>query len=154
MLARIAESADVFLVPVIHISTDYVFDGSKEEPYSEDDEVNPLSVYGRTKQAGEAAVRASNPQHAIIRTAWVISAARRNFLDTMLRLGAERPTVRVVDDQRGNPTYAPHLADAILAIAAQIGSANHWGTYHAAATGETTWHGFARRPIRGVRTTS
>lgn len=147
--AFLAREAARFAIPIVHVSTDYVFDGSKEEPYSEDDEVNPLNVYGRTKQAGEAAVRASNPQHAIIRTAWVISAARRNFLDTMLRLGAERPAVCVVDDQRGNPTSAADIAETLLDVAASLNGRS--GTWHFVNSGDTSWHGLAAHIFEQTR---
>ncbi len=132
--------------PIIHISTDYVFDGSKPEPYVETDATNPTGVYARSKLEGERAVAAANAHHIILRTAWLYAPYGSNFLRTMLRLARERPQLRVVADQRGNPTYAPHLADAILAIAAQLGDgsgAPAWGIYHAVASGETTWHGFA-----------
>jgi dTDP-4-dehydrorhamnose reductase len=137
--------------PIIHVSTDYVFDGAKSGAYLEEDATNPMGVYGRSKLDGEAAVAAGNAQHVILRTAWLYGAHGSNFLKTMLRLARERPELRVVADQHGNPTYAPHLADAILAIAAQVGSADHWGTYHAAATGETTWHGFASAIIAAAK---
>jgi dTDP-4-dehydrorhamnose reductase len=129
---------------IVHVSTDYVFDGRKESAYTEEDATNPMGVYGRSKLEGETAVAAANPRHVILRTAWLYSAHGHNFLKTMLRLARERPELRVVADQRGNPTFVPHLADAILAIAAQIGGGQQpWGIYHATAGGETTWHGFA-----------
>jgi dTDP-4-dehydrorhamnose reductase len=149
MLAREAAALGAWLV---HYSTDYVFDGSGDQPWHEDDATAPLSVYGRTKLEGEQAIRRSGCQHLILRTSWVYAAHGANFVRTMLRLGAERETLGVVDDQLGCPTYAPHLADAILAIAAQIerGEASdpRWGIYHAAGTGETTWCGFAREIFR------
>jgi dTDP-4-dehydrorhamnose reductase len=129
--------------PIIHISTDYVFDGLKSGAYVEQDAANPMGVYGRSKLEGEATVAAANARHVILRTAWLYGAHGHNFLKTMLRLARERPELRVVADQHGNPTYAPHLADAILAIAARLGSGQPWGVYHATAAGETTWHGFA-----------
>jgi dTDP-4-dehydrorhamnose reductase len=131
-------------VPLIHISTDFVFDGTKRSPYHEGDARNPLSVYGRTKSDGEDAVRALLPEHIIVRTAWVYSADGNNFLKTMLRLGAERNQLRVVADQRGTPTSADAIAAALLDIASKIdGTPAPWGTYHLVAAGETTWHGFA-----------
>jgi dTDP-4-dehydrorhamnose reductase len=139
-LAAAAAAADC---PVIHVSTDYVFDGSKSGAYVEQDTPNPMGVYGRSKLEGEAAVAAANARHVILRTAWLYGAHGHNFLKTMLRLARERPELRVVADQHGNPTCAPHLADAILAITAKIGSGQPWGVYHATAAGETTWHGFA-----------
>jgi dTDP-4-dehydrorhamnose reductase len=131
--------------PIIHLSTDYVFAGAKAGAYGEDDATGPTGVYGRSKLEGEAAVAGANARHIILRTAWVYAAHGSNFVRTMLRLAKERPVLRVVADQRGNPTYAPHLAEAILAIAAVIGSgrSSPWGIYHAAGTGDTSWHEFA-----------
>lgn len=147
-LAAAAAAADC---PVIHVSTDYVFDGSKSGAYVEEDAPSPVSVYGRSKLKGEAAVAAANARHVILRTAWLYGAHGHNFPKTMLRLARERPELRVVADQRGNPTYAPHLADAILAITAKIGSGQPWGIYHATAAGETTWHGFASAIIAAAK---
>lgn len=133
--------------PILHVSTDYVFDGTKPTPYVETDGTNPAGVYGRSKLAGEAAVAAANPRHLIVRTAWLYAPYGQNFLRTILRLARERPQLRVIADQHGNPTYAPHLADAILAIAGRLregkAGADVWGIYHAAASGETTRAGFA-----------
>jgi dTDP-4-dehydrorhamnose reductase len=130
--------------PLVHLSTDYVFDGRKSEPYREGDTVNPLNVYGRSKEAGERAVRAAAPRHIILRTAWVYGAYGANFVKTMLRLGAERPVLRVVADQRGCPTAAADIASALIAIARQIErGGTEWGTFHFAAAGSTSWHGFA-----------
>jgi dTDP-4-dehydrorhamnose reductase len=141
--------------PIIHISTDYVFDGTKATPYCEDDATSPASVYGHSKLAGERAVAAANPEHMILRTAWVFSANASNFLLTMLRLARERPELRVVADQQGNPTYAPHLADAILAIVDKIGTAPRdsipWGILHAAGNGDATWHTLAEAIIAAGR---
>jgi dTDP-4-dehydrorhamnose reductase len=135
-------------VPVIHLSTDYVYDGAKPTPYVESDPVSPINAYGRSKLAGEQKLAAANPRHIILRTAWVHAPFGHNFVKTMLRLGATRPELSVVDDQRGNPTYAPHLAAAVAAIAPQIRSApandTRWGIYHAVGGGETTWFGLAR----------
>ncbi len=138
--------------PIVHVSTDYVFDGTKSGPYVETDAPNPAGVYGRSKLEGEAAVAAANPEHVIVRTAWVYAPYGHNFLRTMLRLACERPELRVVSDQRGNPTYAPHLADAILDVAARLARRTPpaWGVYHAAARGETTWHGFAAAIVRAA----
>jgi dTDP-4-dehydrorhamnose reductase len=147
-LAALCGSAGV---PLIHISTDYVFDGTKRAPYVEDDACAPLSVYGRAKAEGEVAIRAACRRHVIVRTAWVYGPDGQNFLKTMLRLGAERDALRVVADQHGTPTSADHLAVALLDIAAAVtvaGEAATWGTYHLTAAGETTWHGFATEIFR------
>lgn len=135
----------------IHFSTDYVFDGSKGEPYREDDAPRPLGVYGRTKLEGEQAVAAANPRHVILRTAWVCSPGGSNFLKTMLRLAGERDELSVVDDQRGRPTFARDLADAVAGIlaAAAAPPAEPWGVFHAVSEGETTWCGFARAIMDG-----
>ncbi len=140
-LAAAAQAADV---PLVHLSTDYVFDGTKTGAYVESDPIAPLGVYGRTKAAGEAAVRALAPRAVILRTAWVYGVHGANFLKTMLRLAAERDELRVVADQRGCPTSTVDLAEAIFAIdRAIVAGAAPWGTYHFAGEGATTWHGFA-----------
>jgi dTDP-4-dehydrorhamnose reductase len=133
---------------LVHVSTDYVFDGSKSEPYGETDATAPLGAYGESKLAGEEAVRNACRQHVILRTSWVFSAHGQNFLKTMLRLAAERDELRVVADQRGRPTSASDLANAMLLVASrlQAGTAN-FGTYHFAGSGETTWHAFAQAII-------
>ncbi|MET0192090.1 MAG: dTDP-4-dehydrorhamnose reductase [Hyphomicrobiaceae bacterium] len=147
-LAAAAEAAGC---PIIHVSTDYVFDGTKSGAYVEQDTPNPMCIYGRSKLEGESAVAVANARHVILRTAWLYGPHGHNFLKTMLRLARERPELRVVADQSGNPTYAPHLADVILAIAAKIGSGQPWGVYHATAAGETTWHGFASAIIAAAK---
>ena len=128
---------------LIHYSTDYVFDGAKQEPYVESDEVNPLNVYGRTKLEGERAIAASGCEHLILRTSWVYGPHGKNFLLTMLRLARERDELRVVDDQHGAPTSSLQLArltrELILAPKARAS-----GVFHASAAGETTWFGFAQ----------
>ena len=150
--ANVAAGCAVAQIPLVHISTDYVFDGRKPAPYVETDLTGPMGVYGRTKLAGEDAVAAANPRHLILRTAWVYSPYGHNFVRTMLRLAETRPELGVVDDQHGSPTYAPHLAEAILAIAPQIADAPAaaavWGIYNAAGAGETTWCGLARDVFR------
>ncbi|MGL4395480.1 MAG: SDR family oxidoreductase, partial [Hyphomicrobium sp.] len=113
----LAEAAARRGVPIIHLSTDYVFNGDKLGAYLESDAPGPRTVYGQTKLDGERAVAAANPRHIILRTAWVVSPFGRNFVKTMLKHAATNPRLRVVADQRGNPTYAPHLVDAILAVA-------------------------------------
>lgn len=136
-------------VPLIHVSTDYVYDGAKPGPYVETDATAPLNAYGRTKLAGENRIRDHLPAHVIVRTSWVYSASGRNFMTTMLRLGQERDEVRVVEDQHGAPTSAHELAQAIAAIARQItGPAAQFGTYHYADAGETSWYGFAAEIFR------
>lgn len=128
-------------VPLLHYSTDYVFDGSATQPYREDDPTAPLGVYGSSKLAGEDAIRSSGARHAILRTAWVYAAHGRNFLRTMLRLAGERDELRVVADQIGAPTPAAWIADATAqVIASGLPAA---GTWHLVAAGETSWHGFA-----------
>ncbi len=141
-VAQACASADV---PLIHISTDYVFDGEKDGAYVEDDPVNPVSVYGASKEAGERAVRERRPAHVILRTAWVYGAHGHNFVKTMLRLGRERDELTVVADQWGCPTAAGDIAAAIVEIARQVLDRrfNAWGTYHYCGTGVTSWHGFA-----------
>ena len=143
--AHIAGACDESATPLVHLSTDYVFDGRKTGPYREEDAVGPLGVYGRSKEAGERAVRAAVARHMILRTAWVFGAYGANFVKTMLRLAAERPVLRVVADQRGCPTAAAAIAAALMVIAAHIerGKAK-WGTYHFVGAGATSWHSFAQ----------
>lgn len=143
----LAEAAARRGVPIIHLSTDYVFDGSKPAPYVESDATHPVSVYGRTKLAGEAAVAAANPRHIILRTAWVYSPFGRNFVKTILGHAGKGTDLRVVNDQVGSPTYAPHLVDAILRVAQQLdptSDAGPWGIYHAAGSGAASWYDVAR----------
>ncbi|TVV71858.1 dTDP-4-dehydrorhamnose reductase [Sphingomonas solaris] len=133
-------------LPLIHVSTDYVFDGSATGAYPEDATPQPLGVYGASKLAGEYAVLSGNPRAIVLRTAWVISPFRANFLKTMLRLAAERPALRVVDDQRGSPTSADDLAEAIAAIVPRLaGDADApTGIYHFVNAGEASWCELAR----------
>jgi dTDP-4-dehydrorhamnose reductase len=128
---------------LLHVSTDYVFDGESREPYHEASPTNPLSVYGRSKLEGEEAVRSVNPRHFVVRTAWLFGVGGRNFPETMLRL-AERGPVRVVADQHGSPTYAPHLAEALAGLIAT----DRYGTHHCAGRGEATWFDLARALFR------
>ncbi len=134
-------------VPLFHVSTDYVFDGTKSTPYREDDRIAPLGVYGRSKAEGELAVRSALTHHIIMRTAWVYAAHGHNFVRTMLRLAAERPELRVVADQWGSPTAAAEVAMALHLLAERYrrDGVLAWGTYHFTGQGETTWHGFAER---------
>ncbi len=132
-------------IPLVQISTDYVFDGSGAGPWRPEDPTAPLGVYGRSKEAGEAAVRAAGGVHAILRTSWVFSAHGANFLKTMLRLGAERDRLRVVADQVGGPTPAAAIAAACLAIAKGLArEPGLSGTYHFAGAPDVSWAGFAR----------
>ena len=142
-LARVA--AD-FGIPIIHVSTDYVFDGSLGRTYLETDEVGPASVYGQSKLEGETLVRAANPQHVILRTAWVYSPFGKNFVKTMLRLASDRDEISVVADQVGNPTAARDIAEGIWKIAAQFDAragSFQPGTFHMAGDGDATWAEFA-----------
>ncbi len=141
--AVLAKAAQRHGVPILHLSTDYVFAGDLDRPYVESDPVGPIGVYGKTKLAGEEAVRASGAAHAIIRTAWVYSPFGNNFVKTMLRLAATRDTLNVVEDQHGCPTSALDIADGLFA-AIETWSAEKSGTYHLAGTGETNWADFAR----------
>lgn len=144
LLARYASRRNI---PIIHFSTDYVFDGKKDAPYNEDDEANPRSVYGKTKWLGEEAVRKMAAKHIIIRTSWVFGSHGVNFLKTMLKLASERDKLSVVSDQFGAPTSARLLADAVAQIVTELGepgSYRKYGTYNIAARGETSWHGYAQ----------
>jgi len=134
-------------VPLIHLSTDYVFDGCKPTGYVEGDPIRPINVYGHTKAAGERAVRESTPLHVIIRTSWIYGEFGKNFLKTILNLAATREELRIVADQRGCPTSTPDLAQAILRIVPQLLSSKIWGTYHFTGSGVTTWHQFACRIV-------
>lgn len=141
VLAAACHAADM---PLVHVSTDYVFDGTKPEPYVETDAIAPIGAYGRSKAEGEAAVRAAAAKHLIIRTAWVYGEFGKNFLKTVVRLASERDELRIVADQHGCPTSTAGLASAILSIAPRLQSENTpWGTYHFSGTGVTSWHGFA-----------
>jgi dTDP-4-dehydrorhamnose reductase len=141
----LAEEAAAQAIPLIHYSTDYVFDGSKGSPYQEDDATAPLGVYGASKLAGEDAIRAIGGQYLILRTSWVYSLHGRNFLLTMQRLLQEREELRVVADQIGAPTWAGSIAQATTALIQRWrdGQTGEWGTYHLTGQGETSWFGFA-----------
>jgi dTDP-4-dehydrorhamnose reductase len=141
-------------VPIIHLSTDYVFDGKKQGAYIESDPVAPLGVYGQSKLAGELAVAETSPKHIVLRTSWVYSPFGSNFVRTMLRLAEQRDRLQVVDDQLGCPTYAPDIAGAIIAIARQV-AGSRWnsgfaGVTHLAGPDVLSWCGFAREIVRGA----
>jgi dTDP-4-dehydrorhamnose reductase len=133
-------------IPLIHISTDYVFEGLQTRPYTPKDAIGPQGVYARSKAAGEAMVRKRLDRHLIIRISWLFGRYGANFVKTMLRLGKEREVVKVVDDQIGSPTYAGDLAQALLCVAEKISEGfSSWGTYHYCNAGALTWYAFARK---------
>jgi dTDP-4-dehydrorhamnose reductase len=142
----LAQEAKALGIPLIHYSTDYVFDGSKPAPYTEADTPNPLSVYGQSKLAGEQAIAAAGGQYLILRTSWVYSNQGKNFLLTMQRLLQEKPQMRIVADQIGAPTWAGTIAGSTRALIERwlAGEAGEWGIYHLTAQGETSWFGFAQ----------
>jgi dTDP-4-dehydrorhamnose reductase len=131
-------------VPLLHVSTDYVFSGTGKRPYHEFDRAEPQSIYGESKRAGEKAVQELNPRHYIIRTAWLYHVSGKNFPTTMLTLARQHKEVRVVHDQRGSPTYVPHLVDALVLLC----RTNAYGTYHFAGQGEATWYELTHRLYR------
>lgn len=142
----IARAAGALGVPLVHLSTDYVFSGLKPSPYNEEDPTDPVSVYGASKLAGEEAVLAQHSRAAILRTAWVYSPFGANFVKTMLRLARDRDEVSVIADQHGNPTGALDIADTILEILPKLGTSSDprlGGVFHMTGQGETTWAGFA-----------
>jgi dTDP-4-dehydrorhamnose reductase len=147
ILADEATKRDIWL---IHYSTDYVFDGSKTEPYLETDVPNPINVYGESKLAGEQAITGSGCKHLIFRTTWVIGKDGSNFAKTILRLASERDTLSIINDQFGVPTAPALIAKVTKAAIEAIATANHWpsGIYHLAPHGETTWHGIAQTLIQ------
>jgi len=151
ILAELAQSINAVLV---QYSTDYVFDGAGNTPWAEDDQTNPLSVYGQSKWLGECAVRQHCHKHLILRTSWVVGAHGNNFLKTMLRLAAERDSLKVVADQMGAPTSAEVLAkvtvDVLQTMLPAAQEDARFGTYHLAATGETSWYAYAQHVIAGA----
>ncbi len=143
-LTKAAKALDI---PIIHISTDYIFDGLKKDAYVEDDEASPLSVYGKSKWQGEEFVR-QNPKHFILRTSWVFSSHGHNFLKTIIKLAQEKTSLNVVDDQWGAPTSVKTLSEAIQAIIKFLDQKNNlavYGTYHVTSKGETNWYLYARK---------
>lgn len=150
VLARISAKAGI---PFVHYSTDYVFSGDKEGTWTEEDPTTPLNAYGRTKLAGEEKISACGGKWLIFRTSWVYDASGRNFLNTMLRLGAEREALKVVGDQHGAPTYAPALAKATIDALKHASALADFpsGIYHLGGSGTTTWHGFAEAIFAAAR---
>jgi len=148
---NLARAAAAIAVPLLHISTDYVFDGraprdadGRERPYVESDPTGPRSVYGVSKLAGEQQVLAASPRHAVVRTAWLYGVHGRNFVDTMLRLAGEREAVQVVDDQTGSPTWSGHLAPAVMGLLEREVA----GLVHLTGSGAVSWNGFAKEIFR------
>lgn len=143
----VAEAAKICGVPIIHLSTDYVFAGDADEPYVETDATGPRSVYGSSKLEGERLVAQANPRHIILRTAWVYSPFGKNFVKTMMKLAETRDALSVISDQWGNPTSALDIADAIIQVADHVAAMpdfTAYGVYHLVGTGDTNWSGFAR----------
>jgi dTDP-4-dehydrorhamnose reductase len=152
--AHLADACRRLGIPLLHISTDYVFDGSATRPYREDDPVNPLGVYGRSKWEGEQAVRARLGQHLIVRTAWLYGVHGNNFVKTILRLAREREQLRVVADQYGSPTWTVDLAGALVTMTERVladRAAVSWGTYHFCGAGHTNWHGLATAIVEAAQ---
>ena len=152
--AHLAEACRRLDIPLIHISTDFVFDGTAGRPCREDDPVTPRGVYAASKWEGEEAIRGRLPRHVIVRSAWLFGAGGRNFVKTILRLGSEREELRVVADQYGCPTWTVDLAGALVRIASRTLDGlpePEWGTYHFCGEGWTTWHGFAEAILREGR---
>jgi dTDP-4-dehydrorhamnose reductase len=150
---NVARMCAAISIPLIHLSTDYVFDGTKEGAYLEGDASEPINSYGRSKLEGERRVAIACEQHLILRTAWVHSPWGANFVKAMLRLASEHSVIRVVDDQSGSPTYAPHLAGLVLALARRVAAdpaGVPWGIYHAAGAGETSRFGLASEIFRAA----
>lgn len=149
-----AAAAAVIGAPFVHVSTDYVFDGRLGRPYCETDETAPLNVYGASKLAGERAVAAANPDHVILRTSWLFSATGTNFVRTMLRLAETRDEIRVVDDQKGRPTYAPDLAEAISVTLRRLETSDDQalrGVFHLSGADDATWFDLASQVVSAAR---
>lgn len=139
----LAEACRDFNATLLHISTDFVFDGLKNIPYTEEDEAKPQSIYGKTKLEGENEIKTVLEKYYIIRTSWLYSQFANNFMKTMVRLGNERPVLNVVNDQTGTPTHAVDLAEAVLSVI--TANKENYGLYHYSNEGNTTWYGFARK---------
>ena len=152
--AHIARACVERQIPLLHLSTDYVFEGSGSTPLREDAEPNPRTTYGKSKLAGEQVVRELQEQHLILRTSWVFSATGSNFVRTVLRLARERDELHIVGDQTGCPTWAGHIADLIMKLAVLLDRQGNlpWGTFHYCGAPATTWHGFAEEILKRART--
>lgn len=151
--AHLATACARLNIPLLHISTDYVYDGRKSSPYVEDDATAPLGVYGASKLAGDEAVRRGLPRHLILRVSWVFGVHGHNFVKTILRLAREREELRIVADQHGSPTFAGDIADTLLELAGripEIDAKGAWGTYHYCNEPVTTWYGFTRADRKSV----
>jgi len=151
---HLAEACRGLGIPLVHLSTDYVFDGRSPQPYREEDPARPLNVYGLSKWEGEEMVRRELPRHLIVRTSWLYGAHGRNFVKTILRLGRQQEEIRVVADQTGCPTWAGDLAAALTSMAERIQEAPggvSWGTYHFCGAGHTTWYGLAQEILARQR---
>ncbi len=152
--AHLADACRKLQIPLLHISTDYVFDGTSRSPYKEEDPVNPINVYGLSKLQGEGAVRSGLSEHIIVRTSWLYGLRGRNFVKTILKLAGEREELRVVCDQHGCPTWSVDLARCLVRISQAVLSAPesvHWGTYHFCGKGATTWYEFAAAILTEAR---
>jgi dTDP-4-dehydrorhamnose reductase len=143
---NVAQAALSLAAALVYISTDYVFSGGQSSPYREEDPTGPLNVYGASKLAGENHVRALLDRHFIVRTSWLFGSGGKNFVSTILKLGAERSELRVVDDQRGSPTYTRHLATKLLELAAT----QKFGTYHITGAGSCSWFEFAQSIVKAA----
>jgi dTDP-4-dehydrorhamnose reductase len=146
----IAHTCAKFGIPMVHVSTDYVFDGRKTSPYVETDPVSPINVYGHTKCEGEELIRSTLPHHVIVRTSWLYASHGKNFVKTILRLAFSQSEVKVIDDQWGNPTSAADLASSVLSIVKRIALTpddNCWGTFHYTGSGRTNWYHFAKTVV-------
>lgn len=151
---NLAASCQKLDIKLLHVSTDYVFDGNSSRPYSESDPVNPLGVYGRSKWLGEENVRRLCPRHIIVRVSWVFGPDGNNFMKTMLRLAKEKSELKVVDDQLGCPSYTGDIARVLVGVAEQLDcdATDHlWGTYHYCGSDTTSWHRFAQVIIQEAR---